>query len=88
VSGPLADMAAYGTTGMGSTGLAIDVDTPAFIDRLPDDISPLIAAEAIEVRLANPVSSAEREQLRREYLASKSPGVYAEKMLKILREVS
>ena len=34
VSGPLSDMAAVGTPAVASRGLAIDVDTPAFIDRL------------------------------------------------------
>ena len=86
VSGPLADMAAYGTPGMGSNGLAIDVDTPAFIDRLPDEVSPLIVAEAIEYRLSRPVSAEDREQLRRDYLAAKSPQIYAEQLLAHLRQ--
>jgi glycosyltransferase involved in cell wall biosynthesis len=88
VSGPLADMAAYGTPGMGSNGLAIDVDTPDFIDRLPDEVSPLMVAEAIEYRLSRPVSAEDREQMRREYLAAKSPRRYAELMLALLREAS
>ena len=88
VSGPLADMAAYGTPGMGSNGLAIDVDTPAFIDRLPDEVSPLMVAEAIEYRLSRPASAEDREQMRRDYLAAKSPRRYAELMLALLREAS
>jgi FkbM family methyltransferase len=85
VSGPLADMAAYGTPGMGSNGLAIDVDTPDFIDRLPDEVSPLMVAEAIEYRLARPIPADDREQMRREYLAAKSPEVYARILLETVR---
>ena len=55
VSGPLSDMAAYGTPAVANRGLCADVDTPAFIDRLPDDVSPVMVAEAIEQRLANPL---------------------------------
>jgi hypothetical protein len=86
VSGPLSDMAACGTSAMGSYGLTIDVDTPPFIDRLPDEVSPLMVAEALEYRLAHPVPAEERELQRREYLAAKSPKVYAEQLLAILRE--
>jgi hypothetical protein len=81
-------MAAYGTPGMGSNGLAVDVDTPDFIDRLPDEVSPLMVAEAIEYRLSRPVSAEDREQMRREYLAAKSPRRYAELMLALLREAA
>lgn len=86
VSGPLSDMAACGTSAMGSYGLTIDVDTPPFIDRLPDEVSPLMVAEALEYRLAHPLPAEERELQRREYLAAKSPKVYAEQLLAILRE--
>ena len=88
VAGALSDMAAYGTTAMGSNGLVVDVDTPTYIDRLPDEVSPLMVAEALEYRLANPVPAAEREEQRRTYIAAKSPRVYAERLLAILRENS
>lgn len=39
VSGPLSDLAAYGTSSVASSGLAIDVDTPDYVDRLPDDVT-------------------------------------------------
>ena len=54
-----------------SRGLAIDVDTPAFIDRLHDEESPLMVAEAIEAQ-------------RVDYLERKSPKVYAEELLAVL----
>ena len=54
-----------------SRGLAIDVDTPAFIDRLPDEASPLRIAAAIEAQ-------------RVDYLERKSPKVYAEELLAVL----
>jgi FkbM family methyltransferase len=85
VSGPLSDLAAYGTASVASAGLAIDVDTPAYVDRLPDDVSPVMVAEAIERRLAEPMPHEAREQLRREYLARKSPRRYAELLLDLLQ---
>lgn len=86
VSGPLSDMAAYGTPAMASSGLAIDVDTPAFIDRLPDEMSPLMVAEALEYRLANPMDPVAKEQQRLDYLDRKSPRRYAEALLALLQE--
>lgn len=85
VSGPLSDMAAYGTPAIASSGLAIDVDTPPLIDRLPDDVSPVMVAESIETALAHPRSLEEREALRREYLEQKSPQRYAEQLLGLLQ---
>ena len=79
-------MAAYGTVAMASSGLAIDVDTPAFIDRLPDEMSPLMVAEALEYRLANPIDPVVKEQQRLEYLDRKSPKRYAEALLALLQE--
>jgi len=67
-----------------SRGLAIDVDTPAFIDRLPDEASPLMVTEAIEYRLAHPADREEIEAQRVDYLGRKSPGVYAEELLAVL----
>lgn len=86
VSGPLSDMAAYGTPALASSGLAIDVDAPSFIERLPDDVSPVMVAEAIERALDSPVALEEREALRREYLEAKSPHRYAEQLLALLQE--
>ena len=85
VSGPLSDMAAYGTPAIANRGLAIDVDTPDFIDRLPDDVSPVMVAEAIETALAHPRTLEEREAMRREYLEEKSPLRYAEQLLGLLQ---
>jgi len=84
VSGPLSDMAAVGTPAVASRGLAIDVDTPAFIDRLPDEASPLMVAEAIEYRLAHPADREVIEAQRVDYLERKSPKVYAEELLAVL----
>jgi hypothetical protein len=88
VSGPLSDLAAYGTTSVASTGLAVDVDTPAYVDRLPDDVSPVMVAEAIERRLADPIPHADRERMRLEYLDRKSPQRYAGLLLELLTEVA
>ena len=86
VSGPLSDMAAYGTPALASSGLAIDVDAPSFVERLPDDVSPVMVAEAIEQALDRQGSIEEREALRREYLEAKSPQRYAEQLLALLHE--
>jgi glycosyltransferase involved in cell wall biosynthesis len=88
VSGPLSDLAAYGTPAVASSGLAIDVDTPTYVDRLPDDVSPVLVAEAVERALANPVPHAEREEMRRAYLDAKSPARYAEALLALLNETA
>ncbi|MDD2858729.1 MAG: FkbM family methyltransferase, partial [Candidatus Nanopelagicales bacterium] len=68
VSGPLSDLAAFGTTSIASAGLAIDVDTPAYVDRLPDEVSSLMVAEAIEHRIRSPFDSEVKEQQRLAYL--------------------
>ena len=87
VSGPLADMAAVGTPAIASAGLCRDVDTPAFIEQLADAVSPVTVAEAIEKHLTAPMPWAERDELRRAYLASHSPEVYAAQLLQAVREV-
>lgn len=88
VSGPLSDMAAYGTPAIASYGLATDVDTPAFIERLPDDVSPVMVAEQIEHALAHPRTLEEREAMRRQYLDEKSPERYAQELLGLLQKAA
>ncbi len=88
VSGPLADMAAYGTPAVASSGLAIDVGTPDFIERLPNDVSPVMVAEAVEHAVTHPRSLEEREQMRQQYLAEKSPERYAEQLLALLNQTA
>lgn len=88
VSGPLSDLAAFGTTSIASSGLAIDVGTPAYVDRLPDDVSSLMVAEAIEFRLMHPIDAELRESQRREYLEAMSPARYARNLLALLEEVA
>ncbi|MHB1164322.1 MAG: FkbM family methyltransferase [Candidatus Nanopelagicales bacterium] len=88
VSGPLSDLAAYGTPALASAGLAADVDAPAFVRRLPDEVSPVGVAEAVEALLASPMPQDVREQARREYLQRKSPRRYAELLLELLGEAA
>jgi glycosyltransferase involved in cell wall biosynthesis len=87
VSGPLSDLAAYGTPAVASAGLCVDVDTPEFIHRLPDVVSPVVVAEAIEDALRHPMPAQEREQLRLDYLQRKSPARYAEQLLQVIDQV-
>lgn len=85
VSGPLSDLAAFGTTSVASVGLCVDVDTPAYVHRLPDAVSPVMVAEAIECALSNPMPHEERERERTAYLDRKSPRRYAELLLDVCR---
>lgn len=86
VSGPLSDLAAFGTTAVASSGLCSDVDTPAYIHRLPDAVSPVIVAEGIEHVLGNPIADGQREAMRHDYLAAKAPAHYARLLLDIIEE--
>ena len=70
-----------------SAGLCIDVDTPDFIYRLPDVVSPVIVAEAIEEALRNPMPADDRERLRVDYLDRKSQAKYAEQLARIIDDV-
>jgi hypothetical protein len=79
-------MAAYGTPAVANRGLCQDVDTPDFIDRLPDEVSPVMVAEAIEERWLNPRSAHDIERMRREYLDRKSPAAYAAELMKLLAD--
>ena len=84
VSGPLSDLAAYGTPAVASRGLCVDVDPPAFVEPLPDAVSPVMLAEAIERVISAPLSPQERERLRKDYLEEKSPDRYAQALLGLL----
>jgi hypothetical protein len=88
VAGPLSDMAAFGTPAIGSRGVCVDVDTPEFIDRLPDAVSSVMVAQAIEYRIKNPHNPSTIEAQRVDYLKRKSPQRYAEELLKMLENPS
>ena len=81
VSGPLSDLAAFGTPAIASNGLCIDVDTPEYIHRLPDAVSPVIVAEAVEYTMAHPFPPDRLEAMRRNYLDAKSPVRYVQLLL-------
>jgi glycosyltransferase involved in cell wall biosynthesis len=88
VSGPLSDLAAFGTPAVASSGLCVDVQTPAYITRLPDEVSPVIVAEGIEQALSGGMTSQELERARQEYLSEQSPLRYAELLLEQIKEVA
>ena len=88
VSGPLSDLAAFGTPAVASRGLCRDVDTPDFITALPDQVSPVIVAEAVEQALAQPRNDRQIEEQRRAYLADKTPARYAQAFLALLQEAA
>ena len=84
VSGPLSDLAAYGTPAVASRGLCVDVDPPDFVQPLPDAVSSAMVAEAIEAATKAPMAPQERERLRIAYLDEKSPDRYAQALLGLL----
>ena len=88
VSGPLSDLAAFGTRALASEGLCRDVDAPPFITRLPQAISPTLLAAAIEdvMRVSRDEAAIEEQRIR--YLATKTPQTYVQELLKILVEDS
>ena len=86
VSGPLSDLAAFGTSAVASNGLCVDVDTPGYIQRLPDAVSPILVAEAVEDVLAHSIPADEREEMRINYLESKAPSHYARLLLDLIKE--
>ena len=86
VAGPLSDMAAFGTSAIGSRGVCIDVDTPDFIDQLPDDVSSVMVAQRIEYRMSNPQDPTAIETQRKDYLERKSPQRYSHELLKMLEK--
>lgn len=88
VSGPLSDLAAFGTPAVASHGLCRDVDAPAYIRPLPDTVSPVTVAEAIEAALAAPMPDDLREAERIAYLERMSPATYARRMLDVLKEAA
>jgi glycosyltransferase involved in cell wall biosynthesis len=87
VSGPLADMAAFGVRAVASEGLCTDIGAPDFIDRLPDSISSTGLADAIEAAVTDSRSSDEREESRVGYIDSHSPKEYARALYDHILEV-
>ena len=72
---------------MASRGLAIDVDAPNYIHRLPDNTSSLLVAEAIEQLAQTPLDSQVREAQRIAYLATKTPEEYATQLAAVIEEL-
>jgi glycosyltransferase involved in cell wall biosynthesis len=86
VSGPLSDLAAFGTPAVASAGLCMDVDTPDYIAALEESVSPVTVAEAIETHLQSVGTVEERESARRAYLATKTPRLYAEQLMAVITQ--
>ena len=84
VAGALSDLAARGRVSLGSRGVCQDVGTPDFIDRLPDAISPITVAQAIEYRWTNMPDPQSVENMRIEYLDQTSPQRYAQLLVQHL----
>ena len=85
VSGPLADLAAFGTPAVASRGLFVDVGSPANVLPLADYVSPVTAAQAIESLLSEYPREEVREERRRAYLQEMSPQLYAQQLVAVLR---
>lgn len=88
VAGALSDMAARGVVALGSRGVCQDVGTPPFIDRLPDAVSAISVASAIETRIHSMPDPQVVERMRLAYLEETSPERYAQAFLDALTETS
>lgn len=88
VSGPLSDLSAFGTRAVASEGLCADVDAPAFVTPLPQAISPTLLAAAIEDAVREPRNEMAINDQRIRYLETKTPEVYVQGLLAILRKES
>ena len=88
VSGPLSDLAAFGTRSVASSGLAIDVDAPEYIRRLPESVSALLVAEAIESVFESDFDPSRIESERIAYLSGKQPQLYAQNLLDYLETIA
>ena len=86
VSGPLADLSAYGVGALASEGLCRDVGAPAYMERLPDSISPIGLAEAILNSMNKPLDPHAREKNRLRYLDEHDPNVYARQLHDLLEQ--
>jgi len=86
VSGPLSDLAAFGTPAVASAGLCVDVDTPEYVAELDESVSPVTVAEAIEAHLTSVGTAEDRESARRAYLAERTPRIYAEQLMKVITQ--
>jgi hypothetical protein len=84
VSGPLSDLVAFGTRAVASSGLAIDVDAPEYIRRLPESVSARLVAEAIESVLERDFDPSRIESERIAYLSGKQPQLYTQKLFDCL----
>lgn len=85
VSGPLSDLAAFGTRAVASEGLCRDVGAPAYVTPIAEMASPVEIAEALEGSMGNPWESQALETQRQAYLAAMSPRSYAGQLLDIVR---
>ena len=85
VSGPLSDLAAFGTPAVASEGLCLDVRAPGYITPVPEMASPVQIAEALEKCIDNPMKPEELEDERQAYLAAMSPATYAQQLLDVVR---
>lgn len=85
VSGPLSDLAAFGTPAVASEGLCLDVRAPGYITPVPEMASPLQIAEALERCIDDPMNPEELEIERQAYLTAMSSATYAQQLLDLVR---
>jgi glycosyltransferase involved in cell wall biosynthesis len=84
VSGPLSDLAAFGTTGIATEGLARDISAPPYIHPVSVWSSGVQLAEEV-LRVAGlPSDPEQRERERVEYLDRMSPTRYVQQLMQVL----
>jgi len=86
VSGPLSDLASFGTPGVTTEGLAADVDVPDFLRTISNDFSALDVAELIMKMNREERIHWNIDEHRQSYINAKSPGKYAHEILHVVNE--
>jgi hypothetical protein len=86
VSGPLSDLASFGTPGVTTEGLAADVDVPEFLRTISNDFSVLDVAELIMKMSREERIHRNIDEHRQSYINAKSPEKYANEILHVVNE--
>jgi glycosyltransferase involved in cell wall biosynthesis len=84
ISGALSDAIAFALPCVATSDLAESLDAPSYVTRIPNEISPLLLAEAIMSRVAIRNDLDTRIGTTRNYLAEHSPASYARRLIETL----
>jgi glycosyltransferase involved in cell wall biosynthesis len=85
LSGALLDCIAAGLPTVTNASLGEAMDAPEFVRRIPDNISPLLVAEALAELLDEGLAVARPEASRRAFTEAHSFSIYAAKLCQVLQ---